>query len=85
MNNHPTAGLVPVPLNSVKGDSKALFTDYPDLLTVKHLVEITGLSAQTIRREMHRGHIPSMWMGRRLFCPKADFIELVKNEVENGR
>ena len=41
MNNYPMAGLVPMPLNSVKVDSKAPFADYPDMLQVKHLVEIT--------------------------------------------
>lgn len=80
---HPLAGLVPMPLSGVKVDSKAPFADYPDMLQVKHLVEITGLSAQTIRREMHRGHIPSICIARRLYCPKADFIEYVKSGVQS--
>lgn len=75
----PMAGIFHMPLSSVKVDSKAPFADYPDLLTVKHLTKITGLSAQTIRREMHRGHIPSICIARRLYCPKADFIEYVKS------
>lgn len=83
MNNYPMAGLVPMPLSSVKVDSKAPFADYPDMLQVKHLVEITGLSAQTIRREMHRGRIPSIRIARRLYCPKADFIEYVKSGVQS--
>lgn len=72
------------PLSAIPQDSE-LFADYPDLLTVKHLAEITGVSEQTIRREIRLGVIPSLHIGRRLLCPKRDFIEYVEREVNNGR
>lgn len=75
--------VVPVVIQPMQSVRSELLSGYPDLLQVKHLQEITGLSAQTIRREMHRGHIPSMCMGRRLYCPKTDFIEFVQSEVQS--
>lgn len=53
--------------------------DYPDLLTVKHICEITGLSAQTIRAEINRGSISGCRIGRRLYVPKAHLTEYVMN------
>lgn len=61
--------------------SNTPFSDYPDLLTVQHIAKITGLSVQTIRREMRVGHIPCVRVGgRRLFCPKAKFIEYINGD-----
>lgn len=72
------------PLSMLSQDNE-LFAGYPDLLTVKQLTELTGVSEQTIRREMHAGVIPSLRIGRRLLCPKRDFIKYVENEVQNER
>ena len=72
------------PLSTLPQEDE-LFSGYPDFLTVKHLTELTGVSEQTIRREMRAGVIPSMRMGRRLLCPKRDFIKYVESEVKNGR
>jgi DNA-binding protein, excisionase family len=72
------------PLSALSQDDE-LFAGYPDLLTVKHLAEITGVSEQTIRREIRLGVIPSLHIGRRLLCPKRDFIKYVENEVKNER
>lgn len=83
MNSYPMAGLGSMQLSGVKVESKPPFSCCPDMLQVKHLAEITGLSAQTIRREMHSGHIPSIRIARRLYCPKADFIEYVQSEVQS--
>lgn len=53
--------------------------DYPDLLTVRHVCEITGLSEQTIRREINEGRLPACRIGRRLFCPKTSFAEYARS------
>lgn len=58
-------------------DAPEMLAGYPDLLTVQHIGEITGLSAQTIRAEMAARRLPSCKIGRRLFCPKASFVEHV--------
>lgn len=59
-----------------------LLAGYPDLLTVAHLVEITGLSAQTIRREINTGGIPGRHIGRRLFVPKTEFVGYLRGGLD---
>lgn len=54
------------------------FKDLPDLLTVKDMSEVTKLSEQTIRTEIHRGHLPGCRIGRRLYVPKMMFMEFVE-------
>ena len=57
-------------------EREPLFLDgYPDLLTVQHLQELTGLSQQTIRSEINQGSIPGCRIGRRLYVPKQRFIQ----------
>lgn len=66
------------PLSNAKAVKKPGFLDaYPDLLSVGHMQEITGLSAQTIRSECVKGGIPAVRIGRRWFIPKALFAEYV--------
>lgn len=60
-----------------------MLADYPDLLTVQHIREITGLSEQTIRHEIALGHIPGCRIGRRLFVPKCTFIEYATGGVSH--
>ena len=55
-----------------------LFTDYPDLLTIAHLQELTGLSSQTLRREVIEGRLPGVKIGRRIFVPKHRLISFVE-------
>lgn len=65
----------------VEAESKPMLSDYPDLLTVQHLAEITGLAEQTIRRAMDKGQIPFVLIGgRRRYSPKTRFIEYVEGE-----
>lgn len=52
-----------------------MLAGYPDLLTVQHINEITGVSEQTIRMEINAGRLPGCRIGRRLFVPKHKFIE----------
>lgn len=49
--------------------------DMPELLTVKHLCVLTGLSDQTIRREVNEGRLPGFKVGRRIFVAKTRFLE----------
>lgn len=70
------------PVQSVRSE---LLSGYPDLLKVHHIAEITGLSEQTIRRQMKNGSIPSRKVGRQLYCSKRKFIEYIEGEVKNER
>lgn len=54
-----------------------LLANYPDLLTVKHVCELTGLSAQTVRKEINAGRLPGCRIGRRLYVPKQGFTEYI--------
>lgn len=46
----------------------------PDLLTVQRMHELSGLSEQTIRRELNSGRLPGCRIGRRLYVLKDEFI-----------
>lgn len=56
------------------------FDAYPDLLTVKNMQELTGLSAQTIRAECQKGGIPAVKIGRRWYVPKMRLIECLAGD-----
>lgn len=58
---------------------EGLFEAYPDLLTVRHVKELTGLSEQTIRAEINKGTLPGTRIGRRLYVPKNRMIGYVMN------
>ena len=53
--------------------------DRPDLLPIEpDLCELTGLSAQTLRSLINKGSLPGCRIGRRLYVPKAQFIEYIE-------
>lgn len=54
-----------------------LLVGYPDLLTVGHVCELTGLSSQTVRKEINAGRLPGCRIGRRLFVPKPSFLGFI--------
>ena len=55
-----------------------LFAGYPDLLTPKHISELTGISAQHVRTMCREGKLPAVLIGEaRWFVPKTRFIEFV--------
>ena len=58
-----------------------MFKKYPDLLTVDHIQEQTGLSKQTIRSLINDESLPGCKIGRRLYVPKAKFIAFVNGEM----
>ena len=53
------------------------FAGYPDLLTIGHMQEITGLSNQTLRTSCASGQMPAVKIGRRWFVPKSRFADYV--------
>jgi excisionase family DNA binding protein len=57
-----------------------LFSGYPDLLTVNHISEITGLSEQTVRKELEAGTIPACHIGRRWYVAKTAFITFIEGD-----
>ena len=61
-----------------KSDQIALFEEYPELLTPKHISKLTGISVQYIRKMCREGDLPAVQIGHsRWFVPKVSFIEFV--------
>lgn len=55
-----------------------MFAEYPDLLTPKHVSEITGITAQYVRTLCREGKLPAVLIGEaRWFIPKSRFIEFI--------
>ena len=66
-------------------DTPEMLAGYPDLLTVQHVREITGVSEQTVRREIAEGRLPGCRIGRRLFVPKCKLIEHALGGAAHGK
>jgi excisionase family DNA binding protein len=52
-----------------------LLADYPAMLTIKDVAEITGLHVNSVRRLCRDGNIPSMKLGQKIMIPKDVFVE----------
>ncbi|WP_288323443.1 helix-turn-helix domain-containing protein [uncultured Eggerthella sp.] len=66
-------------------DAPEMLAGYPDLLTIQHVREITGVSEQVIRKEIAEGRLPGCRIGRRLFVPKCSFIEHAMGGAAHGK
>lgn len=80
--NLVTFSPTPVPARSASPEAGSsghteLLAGYPDLLTVGHVCELTGLSSQTVRKEINAGRLPGCRIGRRLYVPKPSFLGFV--------
>ena len=63
--------------------SNELFANYPDLLTPKHISEITGITVQYVRTLCREGKLPAVMVGEaRWFIPKTRFIAFVNGEYK---
>ena len=61
-------------------DWDAMFADYSDLLTIKDVAEITGMTPQYLRQMARQGKLPAVHIGdRRWYLPKVQFIDWLKN------
>ena len=57
-------------------ESKGAFlADYPSMLTIKDVSEITGLHVNSVRRLCRDGNIPSMKFGQKIMIPKDIFTD----------
>ncbi|WP_080797908.1 helix-turn-helix domain-containing protein [Arabiibacter massiliensis] len=68
----------PLPFMAHMAGQVELLASYPDLLTVNHVCELTGLSAQTVRKEINEGRLPGFHIGRKLFMSKQGFLDYIK-------
>ncbi len=61
-----------------------LLADYPAMLTIKDVAEITGLHVNSVRRLCRDGNIPSMKFGQKVMFPKVIFTESLDIGSEKG-
>ncbi len=54
-----------------------MFADVPDVLNVSRCAEVLGVSAQTIRRLVASGELPSIRVGRSVRVTKAALLRFV--------
>lgn len=63
----------------------AFLADYPAMLTIKDVAEITGLHTNSIRRLCKDGNIPSMKFGQKIMIPKDFFIETLDIDIHDAQ
>ena len=45
--------------------------DYPDVLTIREVMDVTGLGKNTVYESVHRGEIPHVKFGKTIRVPKV--------------
>jgi excisionase family DNA binding protein len=66
---------------SVKISRKAystIFQNYPDVLDVKHVTELLGVSSKTVYRLLNEGTLDSLKVGRAFKIPKLYLLQYIK-------
>ncbi len=58
--------------------------EMPATLTIEQASEVLGVSIRSGYRAAHRGQIPIMRIGRRLFVPTRPFFEMLGVDLEDG-
>lgn len=61
-----------------------MLAGYPDLLSVKEMREITGVSEQTIRKEIAERRLPGQRVGRKWLVPKCRFVDYMMGGGGHG-
>jgi len=57
---------------------RAVFSDYPDVLDVKQVSMLLGVSTKTVYRLLHGGTIMSLKVGREFRIPKVTVMKYIK-------
>ena len=55
-----------------------VFWDYPDVMDVKQVSEVLGVSTKTVYRLLHEGSLESLKIGREFRIPKVNVMKYVK-------
>jgi len=56
----------------------AVFQGYPDVLDVKHVSELLGVSSKTVYRLLNEGTLDSLKVGRAFKVPKLYLLQYIK-------
>ena len=57
---------------------RAVFTEYPDVLDVRQVSKLLGISTKTVYHLLHNGSITSLKVGREFRIPKVNVMKYVK-------
>jgi len=57
---------------------RAVFKDYPDVLDVKQVSQLLGVSTKTVYRLLRSGTLDSLKVGREFRVPKVNVMKYVK-------
>ena len=57
---------------------RTVFKDYPDVLDVKQVSKLLGVSTKTVYRLVHEGELASLKIGREFRIPKVNVMKYAK-------
>ena len=57
---------------------RSVFKEYPDVLDVKQVSQVLGVSTKTVYRLLREGTIDSLKIGREFRVPKVNVMRYVK-------
>ena len=57
---------------------RVVFSDYPDVLDVRQVSAILGVSTKTIYRLLREGSLASLKVGREFRIPKVNVMKYIK-------
>ena len=55
-----------------------VFKDYPDIMDVKQVSSLLGISTKTAYRLLHDGSLSSLKIGREFRVPKVNIMKYIK-------
>lgn len=62
-------------------DTGGKFDELPDLVPPSVFARCIGCSTQTVRDMLHRGALPGVKIGKRLFVVRREFLEQLETGV----
>lgn len=62
-----------------------VISEYPDLMTIKHMCGVTGQSEPTLRKMCREHVLPSVRIGKRIYVPKAEFVKYIEEAMSNAQ
>lgn len=79
VRNYSSKALIPTDADMAEFYAEAL-TDCPDVMTAKHIAEITGYQQSTVNKWHHRGLLKGFIKSRELHIPKIYLIEFFNSQ-----
>jgi len=65
-------------MDSTQDIYRVVFKDYPDILDVKQVSVLLGVSTKTVYRLLREGSLASLKVGREFRVPKINVLKYIK-------